>query len=351
MTSRLASLALPAVLLLGCSSGGDGPGGGGGDPASESGLAGRYEITSHYDLSQADGVPERVSDAIAALTGLSDDPAGTIIALLEAADIAALNHLLDAVPPSLVNAVKGWINDYVARRLYDGSPVAGQIAEWADNIATILTDFEIITTLDLGNSVGGSATANHSLAAVAFQLEGSRRLVDTPDLIDQLSAARDVRCEIAGDADGAELIDIGDHAFHLPLGDFALVAVNQAISAKLGVPDLRGAIGLLIDCGGLAQEISSKCLFNVCVGHKAELEAFCDAGLDQVAARIEDKIAAIDYAELQLAAGQAVLVDGKADAAADGRVDAMEQGAWQAVFDLDGHDLAVEASFTGRRLD
>lgn len=352
MTSRLACLALSSALFLGCSSSGEpgGPGDGTGDPdqGDVDPVAGRYEITSHYDLSQAEGVPDLVSEAVGALTGLADDPAGTLIGILDDANLPVVDDLLNALPSLLRDQLENMLNDAIQDQLYQGAPVAEEIVAWADQIATILTDFEVVSTLDVG-SINGAVSANHVMAGVAFELDGTRRLIDTPDLVDQLTQARDVSCEIALEG-SSERITLADHAFNLPLGDFAVTAVNQAIAAKFGVPDLAGALGLLIPCDQIAEQVASQCLGPVCVGHQAEIEALCVAGLDQVAAKIEERIAAIDYAAIHLNGGRGILVDGKADAA-DGSFDAIEQGSWQAAFDLDGRQIDVAATFTGARID
>lgn len=351
MTSRLACLALSSALFLGCSSSDPGgPGDDTGDPdqGDVDPVAGRYELTSHYDLSQAEGVPELVSEALGSLTGLAEDPAGTLIGILDEANLPVVDDLLGALPSLVRDQLENLLNDAIQEQLYQGAPVAEEIVAWADQIATILTDFEVVSTLDVG-SLNGNVSATHVMAGVAFELDGARRLIDTPELVDQLTQARDVSCQI-DQAGSSERITLADHAFNLPLGDFAVTAVNQAIAAKFGVPDLAGALGLLIPCDQIAEQVASQCLGPVCVGHQTEIEALCVAGLGQIADKIEERIAAIDYAAIHLAAGQGILIDGKADVA-DGSFDAIEQGTWQAGFDLDGRRIDVAATFTGARIE
>jgi hypothetical protein len=359
---RLA-IALPLATLVAC---GNGDGADPAGPADDDDtdqmdpVAGRYAITSHFDLSTAEGTPARAQGAIAALAGLADDPAGTMFDLLEAADVPVLDQLLGAIPDALVDQVAGWINDHVVDRVYDGVPVTQQLAGLADDLATALTDFEVMSDLDLGTiDAAGAAGASHMLAAVAFQLDGARREVDTPAIVDQLSVASDVACQVSlasGDdaTAGTGHIEIGDHAFHLPLGDFLVVALDQVMMEKYGVPDLRAALELMIDCAALADSVASRCVgigpAEVCVGHQSEIEAVCDAGLDQVAERVEDQIARIDYAEIRLRAGRADLADeAEGDVLADGVIDRLAPGSWTADLDVDGHALPTTATFTGVR--
>lgn len=345
--SRLVALALPFALSLGCGDGGgdgmqDGPGAGdGADP-----VAGRYEVTSSFDLSQSEAIPALIGDALAPLSDFRDDPAGSLIAVLESTDAPVLTDLLDAVPDSLRGLLVDAVNDYVFDQLYEGVPVADELATWTDDLATMLTRFDVVTELGVGTlDAAGNASASHTLAAISFQLRGATRLVDTPALLDQLTSARNVSCNVEL-GDGGGRIDIGAHAFHLPLGNFAVVAFNQGLEETLGVANTRAALGLLVDCGALAADVAGKCLGPVCIGHEAELEAFCDAGLDALAAEVEARIASIDFAELRLSAGAAEVADA---AAGDGLIDRMDQGQWQTELDVDGRAVPVPASFVATR--
>src|SRR5690606_9314738 len=291
-------------------------------------------------------LPPAAGEAIELLGGLSEDPAGTLFALLEAADVP-----LDWIPGALRDDVEGWINDYVFDRLYDGAPITEEIARWADDLSAMLTHFEISSELDLGAAdAAGGTDANHTLAGVAFDWRGQRQMVDTPAIVDQLTIARDVTCNVSIDR-GEAAIDIGDHAFRMPLGDFAVLGFNAGLEQLAGFSDLRDALGSFIDCAGLADDLSSRCLGPVCVGHRDEIESMCLTGIDLAASAIEERIASIDYAELRLSGGRAALAGGdKQDAARATTFDRMEDGTWQAAVDVDGAAVPVGASFTGRRI-
>src|SRR5690606_19959362 len=112
---RLVPLALPLALVLACTGGDDrGPAGVGEDGVS----AAAYELTTTVDAT--DALPPAASEAIEILGGLADDPAGTLIGLLEAADLPIVNEVLGAIPSALRGSVEGWINDFIFDQLYMG---------------------------------------------------------------------------------------------------------------------------------------------------------------------------------------------------------------------------------------
>jgi hypothetical protein len=338
---------LLAALAFGCTDGGEDEPEGGQEPDP---VAGTYEVTSTYDVSSSEVLPELVGNAIGPLTGLSEDPAGTLIAILQASGSQTVDDLLDAIPSQLMDAFKNAVNDFIFDQIAAGGTGA-DIIQWTDDIAGMLTAFDVVTRLEVGRrNDSGVAGANHTLAAVAFNLRGERQLVDTPELINTLTVARDVECSISGPGDG-DRISIGEHAFHLPLGDFAVIGFNQALEASFGAPNLQAALGQIIDCQALAAQVADICVFSLCVGHEAEIAGFCNEGLATLAAEVEERIASIDFAELRLAAGDAALLDaGKEDGIADGLIDVMDGGSWQTDVEIDGLVLPVPASFRAIRL-
>lgn len=343
MTFRRTLLPLALSLGAACTSGG-----GGEEVGDVSGAVGAYQVTSSYDATGA--LPEVVGDSLQTLTGLHDDPAGTMIALLQDANVPIVDELLDSIPDSLRDQFEGWVNDYIASRVYMGVPVSEEIARWAGDLSGILTRFDIITDLDLARlDTGGETDANHMLTAVAFDLRGDRRVIDTPAIVEQLTIARTVPVAVTSDDAGGGTIEIGDHAFHMPLGDFALVGFNQALSAAFGAGDLTGLLGGMIDCPGLAANIAGKCFGPVCVGHEDQIEEFCMAGIDLVVAEVERRITSVEFVEMHHAAGSGVLLG---EAKTDGTAtvfDTIEEGTWDASVNIDGVSVPVGATFVGVR--
>ena len=319
--------------------------GGGGEDTAEvppEAVVGQYQVTSTYNAAGA--LPDVATDTLAILDGLADDPAGTLIDLAEEAGAP-----IDWVPDAVRDQFADWVNEYIASRVFQGAPVTEEIARWTQDIAGMLHHFDIVSTMDMA-TLEGVTTVNHTLAAVAFDFRGTYRLVDTPDIVDQLTIARDVSCDLADTGDGQARIDIGDHAFHMPLGDFAVDGFNLGLQEVLGIADLTAALELLIDCPGLADQVSSRCLGPFCVGHRDEIESFCRMGIDLVVDKVESRIASIEFAELHLASGEAAMLDAaKGDSVLDGTFDQIDSGVWQALVNIDGHELPVEATFVGAR--
>jgi len=338
MSQTYVAAALTFLLSAACT-------GGSGDGDSEvppEAVVGQYEVTSTYDATGA--LPDVASETLGILSNLADDPAGTFIDLAGEAGVP-----IDWVPDALRDQFADWVNDYIAARLFQGVPVTEEIARWTQDITGMLQHFDVVSQMDLA-TVDGSTSANHVLAAVAFDFRGSRRVVDTPAIVDQLTIARDVSCDIAEAGAGEARIDIGDHAFHMPLGDFAVDGFNMGLQQVLGIADLHAALELLIDCPGLADSVSSRCLGPICVGHRDEIEGFCAMGIDLVVDKIESRIASIEFAELHLASGEAAMLDAaKGDAALDGSYDQLDRGVWQARVNIDGTELPVGATFVGVR--
>ncbi len=319
--------------------------GGGGEDAAEvppEAVVGQYQVTSTYNAAGA--LPDVATDTLAILDGLADDPAGTLIALAEEAGAP-----IDWVPDAVRDQFANWVNEYIASRVFQGAPVTEEIARWTQDITGMLHHFDIVSTMDMA-TLEGTTTVNHTLAAVAFDFRGTYRLVDTPDIVDQLTIARDVSCDLADTGDGQARIDIGDHAFHMPLGDFAVDGFNLGLQEVLGIADLTAALELLIDCPGLADQVSSRCIGPLCVGHRDEIESFCRMGIDLVVDKVESRIASIEFAELHLASGEAAMLDAaKGDSVLDGTFDQIDSGVWQALVNIDGVELPVDATFVGAR--
>ena len=72
-------------------------------------------------------------------------------------------------------------------------------------------------------------------------------------------------------------------------------------------------------------------------------------GLDAVANEVERQIAKIDFTELRLSGGQAVLEDVKADNAG-GQIDQWAEGTWETALAIDNLRIPVIAEFTATRM-
>jgi hypothetical protein len=305
-------------------------------------VAGQYELTSTYNIAASEGVPGLIGDVIAPLAGLRDDPAGTIFEILEA-NGGAVADLIGLLPSNVRADVEREINDYVAEQVAAGGG-AGDIIAWVDQIAGILTHFEVVSQFEIGRAdESGVASANHSLAAVRFELDTGPQEVVVSELISTLTIARGVDCSINGSE-----ISIAEHAFHLPLGDLAVVGFNKALEGSLGARNISEALGLVIDCADVVERIGPVCISSFCID-PAEIENLCTSGLDAIANEIEEQIAKIDFAELRLTGGRAALEDvAKQDGF--GQIDQWAGGSWKTAIEIDGLRVPVDATFSASRM-
>ncbi len=370
----LASLSI-AVLLAGCMSlggdddsglsGGDGAssgdsggedsggadddGGGGGDDgdgAAGDPISGIYRVNSSMDLTSTPIADDLVPSTVATLNELATRPAGTLIDLLEAANVPILDQLLGLLGDLLLDPFAQFVDEFVVERVVDGLPLRDQLLRLANDVVVVLvTQFELLSQLELAglDEGGGFTSATHKLSGISLPFRGQDILVDTPELIDQITTADGVSCSVS--LDGAEgSIQLSDHAFGLPLGGLALDALDQVIG-------LRQTLGALFDCPALAEEVSSRCLTPLlCIGNREQIEQFCEAGLDQAVAQIESRISsALNVVQIRFEAGNALLRD--TDGQADGIIDQLDQGNWDTVVSVNGIDLPFFAAFDGLRVE
>src|SRR5690606_29198003 len=129
--------------------------------------------------------------------------------------------------------------------------------------------------------------------------DGTRIVLNTPELLDILSTARDVAVNVSLSG-SAGTIDIGDHDLSLPIGDFAVVGLNAAIQSNTEFDDLGDLLAGAIGCTDIAANIGDLCLGFVCPVSESQVAGLCETGLNLVAERIESRLAALGTAEIRL---------------------------------------------------
>lgn len=356
-------LVAPLALLLACSSDpsggpdGMGPNGGGGgngdgdEITTRTQLSGTYEVTSTYNLATNAELPPIVSNVVVPLSNLADNPTGTIIDLVKATNTPAATAL-NAIPGPLLSIFESTMNNLIEDKLYENVPVLEQITSYTDLVAGMLVEFEVVTQLEVGTvDEAGNAEATHTLVGLAFDKDGSNTFVNTPELLDTLTIARDVsvHAEFSGITSS---IDIGDHGMHLPLGEFAVYGLNSAIAATTDFEDLGDALGGIVNCESIAGQIGDLCISFVCVANESQLQSICETGLDLVAQQVENRIKDIDVAELRMSAGQADLrASAKTDSTQGNEVSAFRSGAWDTVFHFGSYELSTPSSFEAERIN
>ena len=267
--------------------------------------------------------------------------------LIDALEGTSVGDLIDSLPGAVRSILENQINNYIQDKLYDGVPVAGQIADITDMIATILTNFEVVTNLQVGNAdVAGNANAQHSLVAIAYPQDGQRLVVAIPEIIGTLAIARDVSVNVNLDA---STINFGDHALQLPLGDFAVTAFHQALESQFGITDLGDALSGMVDCSGLASNIGDIQVAGFTLLNETQLTGFCEQGLEQAAAQVDAQIRKLEMAQLHFAGGDGTVNMGaKADGLGSTQMNAMD-GNWQSELGINNAGFAAPSSFKAVR--
>jgi hypothetical protein len=355
-------LIAPLALMLACASdatvgpGDSGPngepgGGGGDDVTTSTQLSGTYEVTSSYNLAENSELPAIVSDVVVPLSNLAENPTGTIIDLVKSTNTPAATAL-NAIPGPLLSIFESTMNNLIEDKLYENVPVLEQITSYTDLVAGMLVHFEVVTQLEVGAAdEAGNAEATHTLLGLTFDNNGTENFVNTPELLDTLTVAKNisVHAEFSGVTSS---IDIGDHGMHLPLGEFAVYGLNTAIAATSDFDDLGDALGGLVNCESIAAQIGDLCLSFVCVANESQLQSICETGLNLVAQQVENRIKDIDVAELQMSSGQADLrATSKTDSTQGNEVSAFKAGSWTSIFHFGNYELSTNASFEAKRVN
>ncbi len=342
MSLKASLILAPLLFSIACASdAGVGPGPDGPDDTDPTKpevnlLQGTYEVTSKYDLSLSPDLPNFVADALGPLTSISDNPAGALIELLDA-NGAGIGDLLDQLGP-LRGVIETQINNYIQDKLLEGT-TAGDITDYVDMLATMLTNFEVITDLSVGNAdEAGNANGTHTLKAIAFEQDGMRVVIQSPDILNILSEARDVSLN----ADfSSNVINVGEHAFQLPLGDFAATAFNQVLEDRFGVTDLGAKLNEMIDCSGLAASIGDIEVFGIPVLSEQRVGEYCVEGLNKLPEELDKQIRKLEFAELRMVGGEGTLK-------ATNRVDSFT-GNWDSEFGVNGSGFAIPSTFEAVR--
>jgi hypothetical protein len=323
-------------------------------------LDGKYELSSEFDLTTAGLLPEVMNETLKALSNFREKPTQTFIDLADAANVPFVS-IINSVPELIRGLVLGFIDDHVFKALYETVPVTEKITGIMDDLASIVTRFEVVTTLDvpMGNAIG-DVKATHTISGVGYRWDQKRHVIAAPDLISKL-----VQQEVDGNAVTLEKkspqlesgrLKLGDHTFSVPVGSFAVYAADELARDKFGAADLRGALGKVVNCEALAEDVSKRCIDppgpgKICVDHRSEIKQICTIGLDLLVGALQGAILQLDIPVLNLKDGVAQMWDAlEPNGALDATIDRIDHGFWTANIKVTQEDKPVVATFTGRRI-
>jgi hypothetical protein len=323
-------------------------------------LDGVYELSSYFDLTSTGVFPDVANDTLQALSNFKEHPSQTMVDLLAAAKVPVVPDLLNAVPSFIRDKVLGYVDDHVIKSFYKTVPFAKNLTGMLDDLASITTKFELVTTLDLpqGNAIG-DVQASHTFKGVAYNWSDKRNVINAPDVLKSLEKQRVTANAVALEKRSPELetarLGLGDHAFNVPIGSFALLAANKVMQDKLGAADLRDALGKVVDCAALAADVANRCIDpigpgKICVGHETELENLCTLGLDVLVGVIQGQIKRLDLPLLHMKDGSAQMWDAATPKGPlDATIDRIDHGYWTATVHVGSEDKTILATFVGHR--
>lgn len=322
-----------AFLLTGCVAmpmpGGDDVGSTGGDstdptpPPPKPIATGAYAVHSTIDLTPELVLPEPAEMVVLTLRQFSTNPADALLDLADEAGVPAVAEIRDDLPDYVEDKLEGWINGEIAKVMINGTPitqVAGSIAGLAE---TQLSTLELDSQLDIDANTHTLTHVNLPAFDAAFDL----------------TVSQSATCS---SQEGA--LSIGDHMYGLAYGEYIWTAMNDKMVADYGY-DLRGALGAAVSCAPLARTIANKCVWGYCVGHEAQLNEICEAGLDEAVERVHEKLTEMRFDALHFIEGTATLVD----ANKDGVAESLASGTWDAELNAGQGLRHVPATFIGER--
>ena len=323
-------------------------------------LDGVYELSSYFDLTSAGVFPDVANDTLKALSNFKEHPSQTMVDLLAAANVPVVPNVLNAIPSLIRNLVLGYIDDHVVKSLYKTVPFAQHLTGMLDDLATITTRFELVTTLELpvGNATG-DAQASHTFSGIAYNWSEKRNVIHAPEVLKSLEKQSVKANAVSLEKRAPELesarLKLGDHGFNIPLGSFALLAADRLMKDKFGATGLRDALGKVIDCAALADDVSKRCIDpigpgKICVDHKTEIQNLCSLGLDVLVGAVQDQDKRLDLPLLHMKEGSAQMWDAATDKGPlDATIDRIDHGYWTATVHAGSADKTILATFVGHR--
>lgn len=323
-------------------------------------LEGHYELSNVFDLTSTSIFPEPVTDSLVALANFREKPTATIVDLIKVADPPYVGTFLNVIPSFLRDLVFGYIDEHLIKALYNKVPVMQTVTGMLDDMATIVTKFEVVSQLDLpqGDEIGNSR-ATHKISGVGYNWSGQRHVLQSPELLQnlqktELDANAVALAQLSNKLEGGRL-KMGSHGFKVPIGSLALIGVDAMIKDKFGVKDLREGVGKIVNCKAVADVVSKRCIDppgagKICVDHAKEIEGFCNVGLDILVGVVRGQIKRLDLPLLNLKEGQAQMWDAAQEGGPlDAVVDRISGGYWTATVNVGKDEKTILGTFTGKR--
>jgi hypothetical protein len=311
-------------------------------PEAAARATGSYGLTTTLDLPATLLAPQPAADAFATVVGLRQDPARTIFDLAQQAGVPHAQTLHQALPDILQSRLDGWINGFVAHAVFDGHPVNGELDALITAGARLQVQVDVLSDLSMSApDPTGTCTATHAVRALRLHALPDQTAITIPTipapLAQGITESR-LSVRVTAPRRGDALVTAGDHAFGLPIGQYMVAALDASLRQRYG-HDLRGTVGLLVDCRAMAAAVAHECLGPVCVGQEDDLRGVCEGALDELADQVKERLLEHDFKAVHFASGTA-------DFTAPDRLDG---GLWKASVNLGQGERAVTGRFSGVR--
>ncbi len=321
-------------------------------------LDGTYAMATMIDLTTSPVLPGQVATAMSALAHFHDHPMQGLLDILNAAHVPVVSDFIGALPSIVRSALASLFDNHVAKTIYQDVPFAENVANLLGDVGGLATRFEIVSTLAVPPvDALGNAQATHTLTGVAFHWGDGRTVVDAPSALVRLEsqpvtvnavalAKRSPQLEMAR-------LTVSDHRFDVPIGTFAVLGADKLAQDLFGAKDLRDALGRVVDCHTVAQNVANECVgidpVQVCVGHASDIEKMCISGLDTIVSAVQSGLKSVEIPVLHIKAGMAQMWDQPVGSSAlDAVADRLDNGFWS--MGVGKEDKPVAATFTAMRV-
>ncbi|MBX3193185.1 MAG: hypothetical protein KF819_39745 [Labilithrix sp.] len=323
-------------------------------------LDGKYELSNYFDLTSSGVFPNVANDTLKALSNFKETPTQTMVDLLDAANVPIVPTVINAIPSLIRGYVLGWIDENIVKSFYKSVPFAQTLTSMLDDLATITTKFELVTNLDLPVGDGiGDAQGTHTFSGVAWNWQEKRNFIGAPEVIKSLEAMPVAANAVALEKRSPELesgrLKLEEHKFTIPIGSFAVLAADRLAKDKFGATGLRDALGKVVNCEAIAEDVSKRCINppgpgKICVDHKSEIKGLCNTGLDVLIGVVQGQIMRLDLPFLRLKEGTAQMWDAPTEGGPlDATIDRIDKGFWTAFVTVGKTEKPILATFVGRR--
>jgi len=321
-------------------------GGSGGMGSSSVNIAGKYDLTSQFNL--LDALPDDIKAAIEGALSFADSPGAFL--LNQAGKLPVIKYVIAAID------LFSGIHDTVVKQIDD------YLNSWSGGLLTtmhgISQDIEgALRGLKMHNrwtintvSAANTAEVNDTLTSLTFTYQGTD--YDYPQ-------------NAVGTATGLKAgfkFTLPAHTYNkgVNIGGILVDLIdNVALPQLTGVDSLGALLNQLVNCGGVGswvwKEIGNFCVdtsnLNTCISHYIsanDITKLCQNALNAAGRAIEDKISSINApGMMSVSEAQSLILEQQG---MTGNADTIMGGTWSLTMPAGVGNLTLPGQFTGTRV-